>query len=204
MQIFAYKPYLMIKVLTIHYLTISLVSNNWAQIAIKTFSTYSLIAWDSTAYPPFAYHIYPYLLAILVLKFEHPFCYLLMCVKKTAGRVANSVDPNQMLHLQHLIWVCTVCSDMSVPILRVIMVLDAKASEGCFESHFEYVELVHYHLKTDINNDAKLNEPQHEVMYKPQCTLWNLTNENSNRSAHTCRQQRLISLRKCIDDLSHC
>ena len=46
------------------------------------------------------------------------------------------------------------------------MVLDTKASEGCFESHFVYVE-VHYSFKTDISNDAKLNEPQHKVMYKP-------------------------------------
>ena len=38
-----------------------------------------------------------YLLTILVLKFEHPFYYLLMCVK-TAGGVANSMDPDQMLH----------------------------------------------------------------------------------------------------------
>ena len=34
--------------------------------------------------------------------------------------MANTVDPDQLLRL---IWVFTVCSGLSVPILRVIMVL---------------------------------------------------------------------------------
>ena len=35
-----------------------------------------------------------------------------------ADGMANSVDPDQ----KSLIWVCTVCSDLSVPKLRTIMV----------------------------------------------------------------------------------
>ena len=58
-----------------------------------------------------------------------PFCDLLMCVK-TAGRVTNSVDPEQCRPciLQHLVWVCTVCSGLSVPILRIIVVITCKYS----------------------------------------------------------------------------
>ena len=45
-----------------------------------------------------------------------------MCLK-TAGWVANSVNPDQMLHL---IWVYTVCSDLSVPIISFITVFYSK------------------------------------------------------------------------------
>ena len=35
--------------------------------------------------------------------------------------MANSVDPDQTPHSAHLIWVYTVCKDLSVPKLRVNM-----------------------------------------------------------------------------------
>ena len=42
----------------------------------------------------------------------------MLCLK-IAGWVANSVDPDETPHLRCLIWVYTVCSGMSVPILMV-------------------------------------------------------------------------------------
>ena len=43
---------------------------------------------------------------------------------KGADRIANSVDPDQnaLLLRTSLIWVCTVCLGLSVPILRIITV----------------------------------------------------------------------------------
>ena len=46
----------------------------------------------------------------------------LMIYLKNAGRVVNSVDPDQMPLLRHLIKVYTVCSGLSVAILRVNMI----------------------------------------------------------------------------------
>ena len=59
------------------------------------------------------------LFILLVLKFERPFYYLLICLKTAA----NSVDPIQYCILQHLVWVFTVCLGLSVPIFRINMVL---------------------------------------------------------------------------------
>ena len=43
---------------------------------------------------------------------------------KDANEMANSVDPDQTAPLgSSLIWVCTVCSDLSVPIFRFVTVL---------------------------------------------------------------------------------
>ena len=41
--------------------------------------------------------------------------------------MANSVDPDQMPHSAHLIWVYTVCKGLSVPILWVITISVFKA-----------------------------------------------------------------------------
>ena len=40
-----------------------------------------------------------------------------------ADGMANSVDPDQTAPLGSLIWVCTVCSDLSVRKLRIITVV---------------------------------------------------------------------------------
>ena len=52
---------------------------------------------------------------VITLKFEHTI--------KDADRMANSVDPDQTR--SSLIWVCTVCQDLSVGKLTIIMVCRA-------------------------------------------------------------------------------
>ena len=52
---------------------------------------------------------------LTVLKME------VMC-PKDADRMANSVDPDQTSSWSSLIWVCTDCSDLFVPIFRIFMV----------------------------------------------------------------------------------
>ena len=42
---------------------------------------------------------------------------------KDADGMANSVDPDQTAPRSSLIWICTVCSDLSVSILRIFMVM---------------------------------------------------------------------------------
>ena len=42
--------------------------------------------------------------------------------KKCGDGIANSVDPDQTAPRSSLFWVCTVCSDLSVPILRTFTV----------------------------------------------------------------------------------
>ena len=42
--------------------------------------------------------------------------------KKGGDGIANSVDPDQTAPKSSLFWVCTVCSDLSVPILRTFTV----------------------------------------------------------------------------------
>ena len=48
---------------------------------------------------------------------------------KGGDGIANSVDPDQTAIRSSLIWVCTVCSDLSVPILRTFTVM-----KGCVHS----------------------------------------------------------------------
>ena len=59
--------------------------------------------------------IFGQLLIILVLTFEQD--------GMPTWWVANSVDPDQMPHLWHLIWVYTVCWGLSVPVHRVTTVI---------------------------------------------------------------------------------
>ena len=42
--------------------------------------------------------------------------------QKGGDGIANSVDPDQTAPRSSLFWVCTVCSDLSVPILRTFTV----------------------------------------------------------------------------------
>ena len=52
---------------------------------------------------------------------------------KKADGLANSVDPDQTVPFRSsLIWVCTFCSDLSVPILRIFKVLTITVNENCF------------------------------------------------------------------------
>ena len=62
------------------------------------------------------------LLNTLALKFELHFTTCCLCLK-IAEWVANIVDSVRHHILQHLIWVCTVCSDLSVWILTVYTVI---------------------------------------------------------------------------------
>ena len=43
------------------------------------------------------------------------------CIQKGGDGIANRVDPDQIR--SSLFWVCTVCSDLSVPIFRTLTVL---------------------------------------------------------------------------------
>ena len=49
---------------------------------------------------------------IKILKFEKVYFTTCWCIWSSAGWVANSVDPGQMLILWYLIWVHTVCSGL--------------------------------------------------------------------------------------------
>ena len=46
------------------------------------------------------------------------------CIQKGGDGIANSVDPDQTAPRSSLFWVCTVCSDLSVPILRTFTVIN--------------------------------------------------------------------------------
>ena len=60
---------------------------------------------------------------IIVVKVERYSFTLPECIQKVGDGIANSVDPDQTAPRSSLFWVCTVCSDLSVPILRTFTVV---------------------------------------------------------------------------------
>ena len=63
--------------------------------------------------------------------------------------MANSVDPDKMSRLRHLIRVCIVCKGLSVPILRVITVIillavseDPDKTYPCLQNTFPFIGLL--------------------------------------------------------------
>ena len=59
--------------------------------------------------------------AVIYLKFKQRPNLSVFCQKDENG-IANSEDPDQTASRSSLIWVCTVCPDLSVRKLRIIMV----------------------------------------------------------------------------------
>ena len=48
-------------------------------------------------------------------------CYIAVMLVKDADRMANSVDPDQTASFRSsLIWVCTVCTDQTAPLLGIL------------------------------------------------------------------------------------
>ena len=62
------------------------------------------------------------MITVIVVKVEQYGFTLQECIQKGRDGIANSVDPDQTAQRSSLFWVCTVCSDLSVPILRTFMV----------------------------------------------------------------------------------
>ena len=60
---------------------------------------------------------------VIVVKVERYGCTLPECIQKGGDEMANGVDPDQTAPRSSLFWVCTVCSDLSVPILRTFTVV---------------------------------------------------------------------------------
>ena len=58
----------------------------------------------------------------IVVKVERYGFTLPECIHKGGDGIPNSVDPDQTAPRSSLFWVCTVCSDLSVPILRTFTV----------------------------------------------------------------------------------
>ena len=62
------------------------------------------------------------MITIIVVKVERYGFTLPECIQKGGDGIANSVDPDQTAPRSSLFWVCTVCLDLSVPILRTFTV----------------------------------------------------------------------------------
>ena len=62
------------------------------------------------------------MITVIVVKVERYGFTLPECIQKGGDGIANSVDPDQTAPRSSLFWVCTVCSDLSVPILRTFTV----------------------------------------------------------------------------------
>ena len=63
------------------------------------------------------------MITVIVVKVERYGFTLPECIQKGGDGIANSVDPDQTAPRSSLFWVCTVCSDLSVPILRTFTVM---------------------------------------------------------------------------------
>ena len=63
------------------------------------------------------------MITVIVVKVERYGFTLPECIQKGGDGIANSVDPDQTAPRSSLFWVCTVCSDLSVPIHRIFTVL---------------------------------------------------------------------------------
>ena len=62
------------------------------------------------------------MIMVIVVKVERYGFTLPECIQKGGDGIANSVDPDQTAPRSSLFWFCTVCSDLSVQILRTFMV----------------------------------------------------------------------------------
>ena len=62
-------------------------------------------------------------------------------IQKGGYVIANSVDPDQTAPRSSLFWVCTVCSDLSVPILRIFTVPIILKGKHIVINQLEIVEL---------------------------------------------------------------
>ena len=62
------------------------------------------------------------MITIIAVKVERYGFTLPECIQKGGDGIANSVDPDQTAPRSSLFWVCTVSSDLSVPILRTFTV----------------------------------------------------------------------------------
>ena len=62
------------------------------------------------------------MITVIVVKVERYGFTLPECIQKCGDGIANSVDPDQTAPRSSLFWVCTVCSDLSVPILTTFTV----------------------------------------------------------------------------------
>ena len=60
------------------------------------------------------------MITVIVIKVEQYGFTQPECIQKDGDGITNNVDPDQTAPYirSSLIWVCTVCSDLSVPILR--------------------------------------------------------------------------------------
>ena len=67
---------------------------------------------------------------LIVVKVERYGLTLPECIQKGGDGIANSVDPDQTAPRSSLFWVCTVCSDLSVPILRTFTVILKKVNSS--------------------------------------------------------------------------
>ena len=79
-------------------------------------------------------HIFswPYLHIILILM-NKVFDYLLICLKKTVDELQTEKMLIRCSSLWHLIWVCTVCTCLSIQILNVYTVLFVYRNEFYFK-----------------------------------------------------------------------
>ena len=62
------------------------------------------------------------MITLIVVKVERYGFTLPECIQKGRDGIANSVDPDQTAPRSSLFWVCIICSDLSVPILRIFTV----------------------------------------------------------------------------------
>ena len=62
------------------------------------------------------------MITVIVVKVERYSFILPECIQKGGDGIANSEDPAQTASRSSLFWVCTVCSDLSVPILGTFTV----------------------------------------------------------------------------------
>ena len=70
------------------------------------------------------------MITVIVVKVERYGFTLPECIQKGGDGIANSVDPDQTAPRSSLFWVCTVCSDLSVPILKTFTVVLAMQHES--------------------------------------------------------------------------
>ena len=74
------------------------------------------------------------MITVIVVKVERYGFTLPECIQKGGDGIAYSVDPDQTAPRSSLFWVCTVCSDLSVPILRTFTVHQSSLSTGLFNN----------------------------------------------------------------------
>ena len=84
--------------------------------------------WPLTVYRKNSKNWDTIMITVIVVKVERYGFTLPECIQKGGDGIANSVDPDQTAPRSSLFWVCTVCSDLSVPILGIFTVLSINTS----------------------------------------------------------------------------